>query len=99
MTEARQICRSFDQLHADKLAAERQNHLSLVSPMIDRQVMGRLGCVRLRIESARVSPDCEEEFRPEGMGRTRGAPKFMGFDIRSAPMAKYPRMCLAFRVK
>ncbi len=41
----------------------------------------------------------KKNFAPKACAERRRLPKFMGFDIRSAPMAKYPRMRLAFRVK
>ena len=69
MAEARQICCALDQLHADELAAERQDHLVRVRPMIDRQMVDGLGRVGFRLESARMRADRKEELRAEGMGR------------------------------
>jgi len=78
MLETRQVDGAFDQFYADKLAAKRQHHLVRARPMIDRQVVGRLGGVRLRVESAAVGANREKELRAESMGRTQEVAQIHG---------------------
>ena len=99
MAEAWQICRALDQLHADELAAERQDHLVRVRPMIDRQMVGALDVSDFASKAFGCAPMVKKNFAPKAWAERKRLPKFSGFDIRSAPMAKYPRILAPFRVK
>jgi hypothetical protein len=69
MAEARQIDRVVDQFAADQSAAARQLQLLGGGEVVDRHLVLGLRSVRARRTHAVLSPDQEDEARPEGVRR------------------------------